>query len=203
LPSWNQFEDLLITNQCVVICNLRNFSYPKSPSWQVLTGSQEEIGQNLAAIVSETGVKRIDDFGGVCKTFLCDGDIYLDAPRRTKVGAAVFSFTPKNRIAAESQEMAKSANAGGYELLILTSQKDGKFGKVWVLKGIIRHLANERLVYYEDTNSIVDELKDSPEGNAVIVVHVQAPGYEDQTSSFADRIISQGEYQKEVLESVI
>ena len=111
----------------------------------------------------------------------------------------MFSFTPKNRIAAEGFEMARASKAAGYELLILTVQKHGKFGKVWVLCGILKHIAQTNLVYYEDTASVADELKTSAQGGKVTVVHVQSPGYEDYLSKHADRVVTQVEYQKEVL----
>lgn len=101
---------------------------------------------------------------------------------------------------AEGSEMARVSSASGYELLVLTVQKHEKFGKVWVLCGALRHLTSGDLTYYEDTDTVVDELKLSPEASRVTVVHVQAPGYQHCISRFADRVISQSQYQEEVLE---
>jgi hypothetical protein len=55
------------------------------------------------------------------------------------------------------------------------------------------------LTYYEDTGSVVDELKVSPESARVHAVHVQAPGYDDRIARLADRVVSQSQYQHEVL----
>ena len=85
--------------------------------------------------------------------------------------------------------MARVSNAAGYDLLVMTVQKHDKFGKAW-----------GTLTYYEDTDSVVDELKQSPEAHGVSVVHVQAPGYENCVVRFADRVVSQSEYLREVLE---
>jgi hypothetical protein len=103
---------------------------------------------------------------------------------------------------AEGSQMARACAAAGYSLLILTVQKHDKFGKVWVLRAALRHLANESLTYYEDTNSIIDELKASPEGKRVEAVHVQVPGYEAHPSTLADRVCSQSTYQQSVLEQL-
>ena len=73
----------------------------------------------------------------------------------------------------------------------MTVQKHDKFGKVWVLCGVLRHVAGSVLTYSEDTDSIVDELKKSAESNKVTAVHVQAPGYEDCIAYLADRVITQ------------
>jgi hypothetical protein len=56
-----------VTNQCVVVCDLRKWTGPESPAWQVLRGYQDEVGQNLAALLDISGVRRFDDFGGVCE----------------------------------------------------------------------------------------------------------------------------------------
>lgn len=96
--------------------------------------------------------------------------------------------------------MARVASGAGYEVLILTVQKHDKFGKVWVLLGALRHMAGRTLVYYEDTAEVVDQLKTSPEANRVTAVHVQAPGYENSVSRFADRVVTQSQYQQEVLQ---
>jgi len=95
--------------------------------------------------------------------------------------------------------MARVCARAGYSLLILTVQKHDKFGKVWVLRAVLRHLAIESLTYYEDTNLIIDELKASPEGKRVVAVHVRVPGYEAHTSQLADRVISQSAYQESAL----
>lgn len=192
-------DHLEVTNQCVVLCDLRNWTGPDAPSWQVLKGSQDEVGRALATTLDATAATRIDDFGGVSKTFLCDGEAYRAEPPRILGTAAMFSFTPKNRLRAEGLEMARVAKAAGYALLILTLQKHDKFGKVWVLCGMLRHLTRNELVFYEDTNTVVDELKESAEGGRVQVVHVQAPGYEDLVATRADRVVTQAQYQQEVL----
>ena len=200
MTSWQPLASLEITNQCVVVCGLRKWTCPESEAWQVLKGTQDDVGRSLAALLDAQGVRRIDDFGGVCKTFLCEGETYVDAPPRTTSGAAVFSFTPKNRLTAEGLDMARVSAAAGYELLVLTTQKHDKFGKVWVLCGTLRHRQTELLTYYEDTDSVVDELKQSPESDRVSVVHVKAPGYEECVARLADRVVTQAEYRREVLE---
>ena len=96
--------------------------------------------------------------------------------------------------------MARVCARAGYSLLILTVQKQDKFGKVWVLLGVLRHLAIDSLTYYEDTNLIIDELKAFPEGKRVVAVHVQVPGYEAYTAQLADRVISQSAYQESALQ---
>jgi hypothetical protein len=95
--------------------------------------------------------------------------------------------------------MARVSRAAGYDLLILTVQKHDKFGKVWVLSGLLRHLKREKLVYYEDTSTVVDEIKSSPEAQRVVAIHVQAPGFEEHVAKHADRIVTQAEYRGEVL----
>jgi len=197
---WLPFKSLEVSNQCVVVCDLGQWQDPESSAWQVVKGSQDDVGRSLAAILDERGIRRIDDFGGVCKIFLCDGDEYVQAPPRVRSGAGVFSFTPKNRLALEGLEMARVSAAAGYKLLLLTVQKHDKLGKVWVLCGILRHLTGDTLTYYEDTDSVVDELKASPEADRVTAVHVQAPGYEELVSKLADRVVSQQQYQREALE---
>lgn len=192
-------HELPVTNQCVVVCDLDALSTPQSPAWRMLAGTQDEVGAELAEYVQRLSVSRLDDFGGVCKSFLCDEEAYVEVPPRTKPGAAVFSFTPKKRLIEEAGEMARVARSSGYALLILTLQKDGKFGKVWVLCGMLRHLEQGPLTYYEDTNTVVDELKASPEAGKVVAVHVQAPGFEDHVSEHADRTVSQQQYRQEVL----
>jgi hypothetical protein len=95
--------------------------------------------------------------------------------------------------------MARVAHAAGYKLLVMTVQKHSKFGKVWVLCAALRHLINRRLTYYEDTDSVIDELKASKEADKVTAIHVQSPGYEECRSQLADRVITQAEYRQEVL----
>ena len=193
-------SSLQITNQCVLVCELDRWSAEDSPAWRLLSGTQDEIGQCLAKCFDRCGVRRLDDFGGVCETFLYNNDVYVDSPPRVKPGAAVFSFTPRKRVLAEASQMARVCTRAGYSLLILTVQKHDKFGKVWVLLGVLRHLAFDGLTYYEDTNLIIDELKASPEGERVVAVHVQVPGYEAHTSRLADRVISQSAYQESALQ---
>jgi hypothetical protein len=193
-------HSLRVSNQCVVVCDLKKWTGPDSSAWQVVEGSQDEVGRSVAAILDDYLVRRLDDFGGVCKTFLCDGAQYRAVPPRIIGKAAVFSFTPKNRLAAEGVEMARASSAAGYQVLIMTVQKHDKFGKIWVLLGVLRHLTGGMLTYYEDTGSIVDEIKKSMESAKITVVHVQAPGYEDCRARLADRVITQQQYQQEVLE---
>ena len=191
---------LQVSNQCVVVCDLRKWKDSESSAWQVIKGTQDDVGQYIAAILDDCGVYRIDDFGGVSKTFLCDGDQYCESPPHITGKAGVFSFTPKNRLAAEGHEMARVSSAAGYQVLLITVQKHDKFGKVWVLCGILRHRTGEVLTYYEDTNLIVDELKKSEESNKVLAVHVKVPGYDDCMARLADRVITQRQYLQEVLE---
>ncbi len=198
--AYQPFSAINVTNKCVVLCDLREWSGSESPAWKVLNGSQDEIGCEIASLLEDVKIQRIDDFGGVSKSFLCDGDRYRDNPPRIKGIAAVFSFTPKNRIAVEAQEMARVAKLAGYKLLVMPVQKDDKYGKVWVLRGALRYLAIPSLTYYEDTGSIIDELKSYPEGQKIVAVHIQVQGYEDSVAQLADRIISQVEYLQEVLE---
>jgi serine/threonine-protein kinase len=192
-------HELSVTNQCVLVCELGLWSDEKSPAWTLVSGTQDEVGRAISELITRWGVKRLDDFGGVCESFLCQNGQYLQSPPKTKGGAGVFSFTPKNRVLAEGQEMAKVASKAGYSLLILTVQKNDKYGKVWVLKGALRNLSNTTITYFEDTNTLIDEIKVSDEGAKVIAVHVQAPGFEDQTSHLADRYLTQSEYHREVL----
>jgi hypothetical protein len=96
--------------------------------------------------------------------------------------------------------MARVASLSGYELLVLTLQKHDKYGKVWVLEGTLRHSGDGPYVYYEDTGSVVEELKESSESAKVIAVHVQSPGFETFVSEHADRVVTQEGYQGEVLE---
>ena len=188
-----------VTKQCVVVCDLAGWRGPESEAWQAIKGTQDDVGRHLAAIFEERGIRRLDDFGGVCETFLCDGEVYRQTPPQIRGNAAVFSFTPKKRLAAEGLEMARASHAAGYRLLVLTLQKHDRFGKTWVLCSILRHSAGDPLTYYEDTGSVVDELKKSPESERVHAVHVQAPGYEDRVARLADRVVSQSQYQRDVL----
>jgi hypothetical protein len=193
-------DALAVTNQCVAICDLAHWQNAHSAAWRLVKGTQDDVGRALAGILSAKGARRLDDFGGVCKTFLCEGEKYLAQPPRTKPGGAVFSFTPKNRLIAEGHDMARVCAAAGYAALILTVQKHGKFGKVWVLCGLLRQHAGDVLVYYEDTSDVVDELKSSPEASRVCAVHVQVPGFEAHVAHRADRVIDQHQYRREVLE---
>ncbi len=78
------FATLPLTQQCVVICDLSQAPTATSPTWELLRGSQAEIGQQLAARLEALGLERLDDFGGVCQTFLCCGDAYLETPPRIR-----------------------------------------------------------------------------------------------------------------------
>jgi len=194
-----RLSEISITNQSTLVCDLRAWKATDSEAWIALTGAEDAVGTRLARMLEEASIRRLDDFGGVCETFLCRGEEYLASPPRTASGAAVFSFTPKKRVLAEASDMARSAGAAGYSLMILTLQKDGKFGKLWVLCSALRHFTGGSLTYYEDTNTIVDDLKSSPEGPRILAVHVLAPQFAHMTSRRADRVVSQLEYQNEVL----
>lgn len=194
------FADLELTNQCVVVCDLAEFSTPAAPAWAVIRGSQDDVGGALGSWLTRCGTTRFDDFGGVCEVFLCEGETYLPHPPRTKPGAAILSFTPKKRLLAEGQEMARVGRASGYDLLILTLQKHDKFGKVWTLAAALQHMTASQVTFYEDTNTIVDELKTSPAGGRVQAVHVLAPGFESHCSKYADRVLTQSEYRREVVQ---
>jgi hypothetical protein len=160
-----RLSDTSITNQSTLLCDLRDWNGAASAAWIALTGTQEAVGARLARMLEDASINRLDDFGGVCDTFLRRGEEYLASPPRTVSGAAVFSFTPKKRVLAEASEMARSARAAGYSLMILTMQKEGRFGKVWVLCAALRHFTRGPLTYYEDTGTIIDDLKASPEGS--------------------------------------
>lgn len=99
----------------------------------------------------------------------------------------------------EGVEMARVAHLSGYRYLIITTQKHGKFGKVWVLSAILEKMHNGILTYYEDTNTVIDELKKSAVGHKIVAVHVQSPGFATFVSAHADRVITQEDYQKEIL----
>jgi hypothetical protein len=193
------FSSLEVTRRTVVVCDLKGWRDAESPGWEALEGSQDEVGRALAARLAAAGVRRLDDFGGVAEAYLREGGRYREAPPRTRGHAAVFSFTPRSRIAAEGLDMARVSSLAGYELMVLTVKKHGPFGKVWTLCGALRHLSGEALVCYEDTAAVVDELKQAPEGRGVTAVHVRAPGFEMLRSRHADRTISQAEYLREVL----
>jgi len=96
--------------------------------------------------------------------------------------------------------MARVARDAGYHLLILTLQKHDKFGKVWTLVAALQHMTAGRVNYYEDTNTIVDEIKESSVGTRVQAIHVLAPGFESHVSKLADRVVPQSEYRREVLQ---
>lgn len=70
---------------------------------------------------------------------------------------------------------------------------------MWVLRAALRYAGEQPFTYYEDTNTVIDELKTLPEGRRIIAIHVEAPGFEEHKSQDADKVISQREYQKEVL----
>ena len=194
------FDDLEVTNQCVVVCRLDQWVDSGSQAWSVIRGTQDEVGDDIAGFLQSAGVERIEDFGGVGETFLCDGDVYVDEPPRIRGRAAVFSFTPKNRLAAEGQEMARVSAMAGYRIMVLTVQKHKKYGKVWVLNAVLANLRpDDHLTYYEDTNTVIDELKSGENANRVSAVHVQAPGFEQFTSQLADRVVTQDQYRLEVI----
>ena len=197
--QYTSFAQLQVTNQCALVCDLRLWSGPESQAWVALSGSQDEVGAQIARGLQQAGVSRLDDFGGVAETLLCHGEAYLAEPPRVKAGGAIYSFTPKKRLAAEGLEMARVSAAAGYALMILTVQKHDKFGKVWVLCAALRHLEGTPLTYFEDTNTVLDELKSLPEGARVAAVHVKTPGFEDHKSLLADRAVTQLEYQREAL----
>ncbi len=83
--------------------------------------------------------------------------------------------------------------------MILTLQKHDKFGKAWVLRATLRHLQGVSLTYYEDTSTVVDELKSSPEGSRLVAVHVLTPEFSHLSSHRADRALTQQQYKEEVL----
>jgi hypothetical protein len=75
---------LQVTNQCVVVCDLERWTGPDSAAWEAIAGSQDDIGRRLAAILDSRDVRRIDDFGGVCETFLCAEEEYVENPLRRR-----------------------------------------------------------------------------------------------------------------------
>ena len=199
MNNFTPLDETQISNKCVILCDLSTYQDDRSACWRILKGTQEEIGREIASLLERSDIKRIDDFGGVSKSFLCDDEAYREEPPKTKPNAAIFSFTPKNRAKKEAHEMARAASKSGYRWMILTVQKHHKFGKVWVLDAILQQWNKEPLTYYEDTNTVIDEIKASHAGEKVFAVHVIAPGFEAYLSEKADRIISQKEYQEEVL----
>ena len=78
-------------------------------------------------------------------------------------------------------------------------QKHDKYGKVWVLSAMLRHLRSPRLTYFEDTHTVIDDLKESVAGDRVVAVHVLAPGFEEHSSRLADRVVTQEQYRDEVV----
>jgi hypothetical protein len=58
---------LQITNQCIVVCDLRNWTSADSSAWYVVSGTQDDVGKDVAPLVDDSDVNRIDDFGGVCR----------------------------------------------------------------------------------------------------------------------------------------
>ena len=192
-------HELAMTNQCVLICDLGLWKDESSPAWRLISGSQDETGREIARLFENLTISHLDDFGGVCETFLCHEDRYVEKPPKVKKGGAVYSFTPKKRVLAEGSEMARVSALAGYSLMVLTLQKHDKFGKVWVLLAALRHLPGGQLTYFEDTNTVVDELKSSPEAGKICAVHVKTPGFEQFTSRLADRVVSQEESRNEVL----
>ncbi|HEY5995060.1 MAG TPA: hypothetical protein VIU46_10740, partial [Gallionellaceae bacterium] len=133
-------------------------------------------------------------------TILCEGEQYVTDPPLTKPHGAVFSFTPRKRVMTEAYDMARAARSAGYDLLILTPQKHGKFGTAWTLCSALRHAGDLVFTYYEDTNTVIDEIKGSPEGSKITVIHVEASGFENFKSEHADRVISQQQYREEVVQ---
>lgn len=189
-----------ITHQCVLVCDLADYHGAGSLCWTVYKGTQDEVGAALAARLREAGVTRLEDFGGVAQSLLCEGDNYLEHPPRVRPGGAILSFTPKKRLLAEAHAMARAAQGAGYRLMVITAQKYGKYGKSWTLCGMLRHAQGRPCTLYEDTADVVDEIKGAAEGGRVTVVHVEAPGFEAFRSQHADRVISQRAYRAEVEE---
>lgn len=71
---------------------------------------------------------------------------------------------------------------------------------MWTLEGLLRHLDDRTIDYYEDTNTVIDDLKASEQGHRINAVHVQAAGFEEYVSNAADAVISQQGYLTKVLE---
>jgi hypothetical protein len=188
-----------ITHQCVLVCDLGDYHGTGSVCWTAYRGSQDEVGAAIAQKLAAAGVVRLEDFGGVAQSLLCEGEAYLDEPPRVKPGGAIFSFTPKRRMLAEGHAMARVAAAAGYRLMILTLQKYDKYGKSWVLGGVLRHAQGGPYTFYEDTADVVDEIKAAAEGSRVVAVHVQSAGFEAFRSERADRVISPSQYRQEVV----
>lgn len=188
-----------VSNQCLLVCDLADYHGTDPACWTVVKGTQDAAGAAIADKLATAGVTRLEDFGGVAQSLLCEGDTYLEQPPRVRPGGAILSFTPKKRLLAEGHEMARVAAAAGYRLMILTLQKYGKYGKSWVLCGMLRHAQEGGYTFYEDTAEVVDEIKTSGEGGKVVAVHVEAPGFEEYRSRHADRVLTQREYRDAVL----
>jgi len=86
-----RLSDTGVSNQSTLVCDLCAWKDPDSQSWVALTGAEEAVGTRLARMLEEASIRRLDDFGGVCETFLCREQEYLAAPRRT----AVHVLTPE------------------------------------------------------------------------------------------------------------
>ena len=73
MVTGHSINTLQVTNQCVVVCDLEQWTGPDSSSWDIISGTQDDVGRGLATILDGLDIHRIDDFGGVCKTSLCRG----------------------------------------------------------------------------------------------------------------------------------
>ena len=193
-------ESAGVSNQCVVVCELSDYHGKGSICWNAYKGTEDEIGVALAERLQQARISRIDDFCGVSETILCAGGQYAEDPPLVRPHGAIFSFTPRKRVMEEAHDMARAARSAGYELLVVTPQKHGKFGKAWVLCAALRHTGDAAYTYYEDTNTVIDEIKALPEGARLAAIHVEAPGFEEFKSQLADRVISQKRYLEEVLQ---
>jgi hypothetical protein len=91
-----QLREEDISNQCVLLCDLSKYEGPESEAWEIVKGTQDKVGEIIAKAVKEKKVTRIDDFGGVCKTFLCDGESYRERPPKTKPGRQYFHSLQKS-----------------------------------------------------------------------------------------------------------
>ncbi|HKB58528.1 MAG TPA: hypothetical protein VKC56_00640 [Gallionellaceae bacterium] len=193
-------EDAGVSNQCVLVCELKDYHGKGSICWNVYKGAEDEIGTAVAERLRQAHISRIEDFFGVSQTILCEGGQYAEDPLLVRPHGAVFSFTPRKRVMEEAHDMARAARSAGYELLVVTPQKHGKFGKAWVLRAVLRHAGEAAYTYYEDTNTVIDEIKSLPEGARLTAIHVEAPGFEEFKSQLSDRVISQKRYLEEVLQ---
>jgi hypothetical protein len=180
-----------------LLCDVSQWQDPSSPVWCPLVGSQDEIGQRIAAMIHANNTDRLDDFGGVAAFALCDGRTYRTAPPRMRQGGAIFSFTPKKQLLSEGEEMARAAASAGYGWMLIMLTKHGKFGKVWILESILRADPDLRLEYFEDSNGVIDEIKSLDVGERLKAIHVQVPGYEYCVAKHADRRVTQSEYVAE------